>query len=402
MSQRQPKHTKPVVSAQIRDAILKVAQGHIPLAVAGSDPDDNWLWEVLLYASANALSIEGACNELAEAPSANTAREYLKEALCDQRPALVKLEAELNAALQDQLPGRIRKRLARGRSFEVAVDLHDIPYHGQPALSPDEIRHGPAKSGTTACHSYATLAIVHNTQRYTVGLSFVWADETMAAVVERMLSLKNKLNLRVRRAYLDKGFCSQPVFSTLRAHRLPYIIPIPLRGKKLADGNYRGGIGRLFTGRHGYYARYTFNAGLPTEYTTEVALVRTYSGGRYGRHRSNWFAYAVYGCAHLPPNQLFNLYRRRFGIESSYRQLDQVRARTSSHSPALRLLLVAVALMLLNAYVTLRQRWLTMRQYGQRVNYLWLTLTRLTLYLSRLLEQLYGVRPLVQNARAQN
>jgi Transposase DDE domain len=366
MSRRQPKHTKPVISAQIRDAILKVAQRHIPLAVEGGDPDDSWLWEVLLYASANGISIESACNELADAPSGNTTREYLKDTLCDQRPALVALEAELNAALRDQLPRRIRKRMAQGRSYEVAIDLRDILYHGQPALSPDEIRHGPAKSGTTACHSYATLAIVHHTQRYTVGLSFVWADETMAAVVERMLSLKNKLNLRVRRAYLDKGFCSQPVFGTLRAHRLPHIIPIPLRGKKLADGTYRGGIGRLFTGRCGYYARYTFNAGLPTEYTTEVALVRTYSGGRYGRHRSQWFAYADYGLEHIPPNQLFNLYRRRFGIESSYRQLDQVQARTSSHSPALRLLLVAVALMLLNAYIALRQHWLTGRGYGQR------------------------------------
>src|SRR5712692_3235434 len=126
MSQRQPKCIKPVFSAQIRDAILKVAQRHIPLAVAGGDPDDSWLWEVLLYAAANALSIESACNELAAAPSGNTTREYLKEALGDQRPALVKLEAELNAALRDQLPRRIRKRLAQGRSYEVAIDLHDI------------------------------------------------------------------------------------------------------------------------------------------------------------------------------------------------------------------------------------------------------------------------------------
>ncbi len=401
MSQRQPKRTKSVVSAQLRDAIVTVAQQHVPLAVVGGDPDDRWLWEILLYASANALNIESACNELADAPSGNTTREYFKEALCDQRPSLVALEAELNAALHDQLPRRIRKPLAQGRSYEVAIDLHDIPYHGQPALAPDEIRHGPAKSGTTQCHSYATLAIVHQSQRYELALSFVWADETLAAVVERLLALKNKLNLRVRRAYLDKGFCSQSVFTVLRAHRLPYIIPIPRRGKQLADGRYLGGIGRLFSRCRGYYARYTFNAGLPTEYTTDVALVRTYSGGRYGRHRGEWFAYAVYALEHIPPNQIFSLYRRRFGIESGYRQLDQVRARTRSNSPALRLLLVAVALLLLNAYLALRQRWLTMRRYDQRVRYLWLTLARLVLFLSRLLEQLYGVRPLVQNLHTQ-
>lgn len=251
MSQRQPKRTQSVVSTQIRDAIVKVAQPQVALAVEGGDPDDTWLWEILLYASANAISIESACNELAKAPSGNTTRESLQEALCDQRPAIVVLEAELNAALQAQLPPQIRKPLAAGHSYEVAIDLHDIPYHGPPALSPDEIRHGPAKGGTTQCHSYATLASVHDAQRYEVALSFVWADETLDQVGERLITLKNKLNLHVRRVYLDKGFCSQPVFNTLRAHRLPYIIPIPLRGKKLADGTYGGGIGRLFSGRRG-------------------------------------------------------------------------------------------------------------------------------------------------------
>lgn len=168
----------------------------------------------------------------------------------------------------------------------------------------------------------------------------MWADETLADVVERLLTYKNRLKLRVRRAYLDKGFCAQAVFAVLRSHRLPYLIPIPVRGKKDKRGVYHGGIGGLFKGSHGFYTRYTFNAGLSTAYTTEVAIVRVDSAGRYGRHRIVWFAYAVYEVGHIPPCQIFTLYRRRFGIESGYRQLEQVRARTASTSPALRLLLV--------------------------------------------------------------
>jgi Transposase DDE domain len=394
MSQRQPKCTKPVCSAQIRDVILKVVQQHVPLAVAGGDPDDSWLWEILLYASVNGTTIESACNELRDAPSGNTTREYLQDALADRRQKVVALEQQLNAALRAQLPKRITKRLARAQRFEIAMDLHDIPYHGQPSLNENEIRRGVAKSGTTHFHSYATLALVHNDRRYEVALTFVWADETMAQVVERLLAAKNSLNLRVRRAYLDKGFCGESVFARLRAHRLSYIIPIPLRGKQLPDGTYVGGIGRLFIGQRSYDTRYTFNEGQPAEYTTEVALARTYSRGRYGRHGATWFAYAVYGLEHICPNPIFNLYRRRFGIESGYRQLEQVRARTSSKCPALRLLLVGLALLILNTYMTLRRVWLTIRYYGQRVRYLWLTLKRLALWLARLLEQLYGVRPL--------
>jgi hypothetical protein len=84
---------------------------------------------------------------------------------------------------------------------------------GSRFLAPDEIRHDPHKSGTTACHIYATLAVVHHARRYPVALSFVWADESMAPVVERVLTLKNKLNLRVRRA----AVITRPIMRRSRA-----------------------------------------------------------------------------------------------------------------------------------------------------------------------------------------
>jgi hypothetical protein len=46
-----------------------------------------------------------------------------------------------------------------------------------------------------------------------------------------------------------------------------------------------------------------------------------------------------------------NLYRTRFGVESSYRQLGQVRPRTSTTSGVVRRLWVAVGLILRNAWV---------------------------------------------------
>ncbi len=47
-------------------------------------------------------------------------------------------------------------------------------------------------------------------------------------------------------------------------------------------------------------------------------------------------------------------YRGRFGIESSYRILGQALARTSSRSPALRLLQVGVGMLLQNEWTILR------------------------------------------------
>jgi IS4 transposase len=46
-------------------------------------------------------------------------------------------------------------------------------------------------------------------------------------------------------------------------------------------------------------------------------------------------------------------YRTRFGIETSYRQREQTRIRTSTRAPLLRLLYVGVALILGNVWAWL-------------------------------------------------
>ena len=46
-------------------------------------------------------------------------------------------------------------------------------------------------------------------------------------------------------------------------------------------------------------------------------------------------------------------YRQRFGIETSYRQMEQARIRTSTRDPLLRLLYVGVALILRNLWAWL-------------------------------------------------
>jgi hypothetical protein len=79
--------------------------------------------------------------------------------------------------------------------------------------------------------------------------------------------------------------------------------------------------------------------------------------GHYKRKGACWFAYAV---GRLPKSveahQVFEMYSQRFGIETSYRQTNQVRAHTNSRNPVIRLLLVGLAFVLFNLYISNRQR----------------------------------------------
>jgi len=67
-----------------------------------------------------------------------------------------------------------------------------------------------------------------------------------------------------------------------------------------------------------------------------------------------------------------------------------VRARTSTRNPALRLLLVGLALILVNLYVALRAVLAQQRRTG------WFSLPRLKLFLGRAVVDLFGFAPVVQ------
>lgn len=388
MSQRHLNINSPNFSEQARSTLIKILLSNLPLGIAGRQLDDQLAYEILCYASVKRVTIESACLQLAGAPSANTLREHLNEALEPDRARMEALEAQINQTLRAQLPWQVRPRLAQ-RQYEIACDLVEIPYHGQAQVDEKEVRRGAPKAGTTHFHMYATLAIVHHHQRLTLALTFVWQGESMEQVLARLLDRARRIGVHISRAYLDKGFCTVAVLRLLRLRRVPYLIPIPQRGGE-------GGIKGLCHGRQSYRTTYTFKRGTREAYTTEVVIVCKYSRGRFKEPGLRYFAYAVYRAEDLTPRQVFEHYRRRFGIESGYRQLHQVRARTASRNPALRLLLVGLALLLVNLWVLFSQAWVTITGYGQRVRIVTLTLVQVADAIADYVKELLGVTPVLE------
>ena len=77
---------------------------------------------------------------------------------------------------------------------------------------------------------------------------------------------------------------------------------------------------------------------------------KSYRHKKTGRRCGKKRLYATWR-ARGNPVPIRDLYRKRFGVESSYRQLGQVRPRTSTTDGVVRLLWVAVGLVLRNAWV---------------------------------------------------
>lgn len=379
-----PKSTRIIHAPQVMDALMDTIRPYLSMNLQHTRIAPETVLQVLAYASVNCLTLESSCARLEQAPSGNRLREVLLPAL----PELSELQRRLNTILRRQLP---KVLLAGRRDYEIALDLTQVPYHGQPYADPDELMRGPAKAGTTHFHGYLTVSLVHTERRHVLAVLFVKQHDTMGDLVRRALTLVKRLKIRIRRVLLDAGFCAVQVFQALDRRHLSYIIPLKVRGKS-------GGVRKLLVGRRSYHTTYTLHsprAGPSGAYTVEAVVVVRYSPRHYRRRGVRRFAFGVAGLT-LPSTAacraVFQWYRRRFGIESSYRQMHQVRARTTSRHPGLRLLLIGLALILVNLYLRLRAH---VAECPARAR-AWLSLRRVGGLIAHAVESLFGIAPVLQ------
>ena len=383
MSKLAIKNNRILRSQQVLNAFITIVRAYLPLDLRNTRITAEDIIAVLGYASVHRISMDAACNELKEAPSGNRLREVLAQALPDRET----LQRALNTILRSQTPRFVKKGK---RAYSIAIDLTLIPYHGEHYADEKEIVRSQPKSGTTHFHGYATVSIVHDNQRYVVALRFVEKGESMEKIVAWLLNRLKSIGISIKRAYFDKGFCCVPVLKTLQRRKIKFILPMPVRGKS-------GGVRKLFEASASHKTTYTFKSPKHGELEVSAVVVKKYSKGRYKRKGVRWFAYAVAGLPKsVEPSQVFELYRQRFGIETSYRQMNQVRARTTSRNPVIRLLLVGLAFILFNLYIANRQHFaVCLKSPTQPFSKFWLTLRRLARMLAHAVENLFDLADVV-------
>lgn len=304
---------------------------------------------VLLIAASRVVSVFAACRDLADAPSDGLIRSVIEDSL----PPIPELERRLNRALTTELPKALRRKARM-----VAIDFTLIPYHGLPLEDEDEVYRSKPKSGTTHFHAYATAVVVHKGHRYTLALTRVTHSETTKEVVQRLLRIVRKREVRVKFLLLDKEFFSVSVITYLKRAGYSFIIPAVPRGRKPKPPKKATGVRALLKKKHGYY-QHTLksNVGGKRRSTTVTICVASkyYQDKKTDKRRRKKLLFTVRG-VRLSPNKIRETYRKRFGIETSYRQMNEARIKTTTRDPAQRLLFVAIALILRNVWVWLHYK----------------------------------------------
>jgi hypothetical protein len=375
------KATLTLTDEDTRDVAVERLAIYLPFEAAGYECTTETVLDVLIKAAVTQQTIECVCNDLEEMVDGETIRGYLNEQI--KVDDLHELERRVNQALVAGLPRRLWKT-----RLQVAIDLHDKPFYGH---TPELLAHtcrGPARKGTTRFFRLATAYVIFKNIRVTLAVLFVRPEDGLPELVAALLRRLRILGLKIRRLYFDKAFCTTPVLRYIEKSGWPAILACPIRGKK-------GGTRGLCQGQASYQTHHTFKSQKYGAYTAPVTVARTYTSRKRSKRkgrRATWLVFVVLNCT-LAPNTVRKCYRRRFGIETSYRCMGQVRAWTTSRNAALRFLLMSLGFILVNLWLELRWRFCQLKQrHGPRqIDVKRFELQRMLAFLNRAIERIYGV-----------
>lgn len=333
--------------AAVRDTARRALQQVLPWRRVGRLARPRRLLDLLLLMAALGRSLSELCRRRDFGFSHETARKALR--------------AHLGAA--DRLPEGLLEGLyalssprLRRRRWDVAIDLVYHPYYGD--RSAPGVVGGPKKQGSKHFYAYATAVLVHRRHRYTVGLLALRPGQKPHEVLGLILGQLRGRGVKVRGVVLDSGFDSGRTILLLQRLRLAYVVPLRRKG---AGTNRRNACFELPAGARTAVCWRTERGGEPVR-TRAVVGRRRRRDGRVMVYAYGGWPAAGAGAAVRRAALAERAYRRRYGIETSYRQLNRGRGKTTAKSEAYRLLLVGVALLLRQAWVYLT--WLVARARG--------------------------------------
>jgi putative transposase len=297
---------------------------------------------LLLLASCWQTSLSGACGLVKDPPCRETLRQA---ALATLPPRSRDLLDRLLRALRRTLPDHLR-RLPQ----VMALDLHQRPFYGNKKgrRKTRGTTRRQKKAGTRHSFTYATLAVLTRWGRFTVGLLPTRPHMRLTTIVKELLLQAEQAGLSISYLMLDKEFYAAEVIDMLQKAGVPFLMPAShkpsnkhLYDPKTAVGWYE----YSWTAPLMRYNAKTKKRGKKGKITVKVqACVARNKDGEP-------LVYVGHGLGkRFSPAQVVQMYRGRFGIEASYRQLGQCLARTSSRNERYRLLLVGVALLLCNLW----------------------------------------------------
>lgn len=249
---------------------------------------------------------------------------------------------------------RLAKKRGMGRTGDalVAIDKHLIGRFDRDNMG--HLIYSAWKNGTKRFEAYATLQVVAGPVNAVLDCARVTRDTSDVDFVREFVHTLRDCRIRARTILLDREFCSVDIMNALSASGNRYLMPA------VKTGGIRKAIEEHHHGLRNAVSWYVMRNGAG-RYERFVLIIRraAASDGDGGEEEKkvtdDYVVFATnlpFGRAQLGILTLPETYRRRWGIETAYRQIEEVRPRTTSRSATFRMILFFASLFMYNMWAT--------------------------------------------------
>jgi hypothetical protein len=284
---------------------------------------------------------EGIANSLrrrGKAPTSETLLGYIKAMACGEM--LANAEAQMERCVEQlEMKGLSLKDVG------VAFDWHDQPYYGKPTLGMVGTQ---PKRGTCYAFSFLTASILTPRRRVVLCIIPLTSKEGLPALVLALIKRIQRLVGRIRYVAFDNGFQDSELVKELQKRCIPFILPLR-KTVKLK--------------RRRRWMRYARRFNYRTKgVEVDVVEAQDMKGRRY---------FLATNIADSP-KRILRLYKRRWGIETSYRKIREFLPKTTSRSWVVRVFNFIFACLIYNAWVILNAKAQEpITTITMKLNYIW-------------------------------
>lgn len=196
-------------------------------------------------------------------------------------------------------------------------------YYGKEA---DMVNGTKPKAGTSYAYQYMTASLLLDGIRLVVYVIPIKSRSVLLEYVRSAVAfIRNRLRIEIASIALDAGFFSEDLVSYLESMNCNYVIRMPANDRVKSMGM-----------KHGHRVRYRFTDSM------EADLVCCVDGE---------LTYYLMTNITCDADKLLDMYKHRWGIETSYRIIEQFMPQTTSKSYEVRLFYFLFAVWMYNLWI---------------------------------------------------
>ena len=234
------------------------------------------------------------------------------------------------------------------RQADAAIDMTYVGYWGER----DEVAMvmgAPPDEDFTLCFKFATLCVVGDNVKFALALRPVQKGDRMGEVVRDLL-MRAKQHVRIDTVYADAAFAAADVIRAMEQHRLDYIVRQP-KNERVERFIDRMDEDVAVKHGHGIYGPVSGGASRSRAETTLVAVPKDTDEDETVAFICNKDVDDEIAFDRRRTRNVIDRYRRRWGIENSYKTIKDFLAYTTSRDYSIRLFHFAFAVLLYDVWL---------------------------------------------------